>query len=113
MEKIKIESTEQVLSILREMTDNESVIAKIALGLKEINKPVSASYQEDYVTKEEVVEETSPLQIKEVKRQSNRRKKLKVTKEPKIVTLKDVSAKEKKSKKSETKKSELTEIHLF
>lgn len=111
MEKIKIESTDQVLSILRGMTDDESIIAKIALGLKEINKPVSATYQEEYIAPTETVEEPSSLQIKEVKRQSNRRKKLKVTKESKIITLTDATPKEKKPKKA--KKSEVKEIHLF
>lgn len=110
MEKIKIESTDQVLSILRGMTDDESIIAKIALGLKDIHKSANISYQEEYVAPE-TVEEPASLQIKEVKRQSNRRKKLKVTKEPKIITLTDATPKEKKSKKS--KKSEVKEIHLF
>lgn len=111
MEKIKIESTDQVLSILRGMTDDESIIAKIALGLKDIHKSASISYQEEYVAPTETVEEPAPLQIKEVKRQTNRRKKLKVTKEPKIITLTDATPKEKKPKKS--KKSEVKEIHLF
>ncbi len=115
-ETIKIESTDQILSILRGMTDDESVIAKIALGLKEANTPISATYSEEYVaetsqtieTPETLSDDTSQLQIKETKRLSNRRKKLKVTKEPKIMTLKDSSKKDKKSKSSQ-----LTEIHLF
>jgi len=109
-ETIKIESTDQILSILRGMTDDESVIAKIALGLKESNTPISATYSEEYVaeTPEIPSDDTSQLQIKETKRLSNRRKKLKVTKEPKIMTLKDSSKKDKKSKSPQ-----LTEIHLF
>jgi hypothetical protein len=95
-EEIKIESTEQVLSKLRELIPNEEIFAKVALGLSKIIKAgddLEVTFEE-FTVPAKKVKVSKPKKVKEPKQ-----KELSLARDIKIVTLQDHSKEEKKKAK--------------